>query len=296
MSDSIQGWDSQGWFSYGIFTWPFMCPPGCAAECVTSLRFWPFLILHGGLFYFAALVITVMKSVGLWPKHNPIDERFGNTFFVAWHIPNIVACGPLSIIALSACQDLWSADPKLQYGTGQMPQTVSEAGLWFTSYLILDTIIIIVHGLGSREDYIHHGIFSIVSYITIAECCVPLTCAVLLAQEFSTPALNTFMLLRTFYGMDSLITKLTFLFFAVQFYAIRVVLNTANTILFALEVRKGLNGPSGFDISQSKRYLLLTVLVCATCLQLHWGRSIALKIVKALSGDSKSPKNSKKAK
>merc|ERR1712224_1147129 len=117
-----------------------------------------------------------------------------------------------------------------------------------------DTVIITIHRLSSKELYIHHLIFAAVAYIVIGHCICPLTCAVLLAQELSTPALSIFLLLRAFVGMKRMVTMLTFVVFAIQFYAIRVGLNTVNTVRFALEVIKGTNGPSGFDTSQPVRY------------------------------------------
>merc|ERR1719160_525895 len=87
-------------------------------DCVWSLQFWPFLAIQGGLFYFAVLTITLLKSQELFPEHTGFDERWGNTFFVAWHFPNIFSALPISIMGLSAFFELWSADPKWQYGTG----------------------------------------------------------------------------------------------------------------------------------------------------------------------------------
>lgn len=285
----------QGWFGEGAFRWPLLCPPtNCPIDCVTSLRFWPYVAFSAVIFYVAALIITVLKSIGRWPEHNGINTRFDNTFFVAWHVPNIFACIPLSIMALSASWDLWSADSKLQYGSGTTPHKLSEAGIWFCSYLVLDTVLITVHRLGTKEDYLHHGIFSIVGYVIVMNCSLNLTAAVLLSQELSTPALNVFQWLRAFAGPDNVVTQATFILFALQFCATRVVLNTANTLMFALEVKKAVNGSSAFDISQPLQWLLLVVLVAASCLQLYWAKGIANIIYKAMRGISPDPDVKKK--
>jgi hypothetical protein len=278
----------QGWFDAGIVGWPLICPPACPMDCVTSFHFWPFFVIQAGLYYLTVFVITMLKSLELFPHHNGVDERWSNTFFVAWHFPASLTGIPISITALSGCFELWSMDPEVQYGSNEaipphIVQKLSNSGIWFCSYLIADTILMTIHRIASKEDYFHHGIFAIVGFTIVIQCCVPLTVSVLLAQELSVPAMNAFVVLRAFVGMDSIATKMAFIIFALQFFPIRVFLNTVNTFWFALEVMKSVGGSTSFGISWPIRCLILTVLVTATCLQLYWAKGITMKVIKSFS-------------
>eukprot|EP00440_Ansanella_granifera_P070850 gb/GFBE01076894.1/.p1 GENE.gb/GFBE01076894.1/~~gb/GFBE01076894.1/.p1 ORF type:complete len:282 (+),score=44.87 gb/GFBE01076894.1/:1-846(+) len=275
----------QGWFG----AWPLFCSAKSSRpiDCLGHGEFWPFVILHGGLFYGSALLIILMKQQGKWPDHTGFDAKFSSSFYVAWHIPMIIMSIPLGLLSLAGAYELWmSGDPIRQYGSG-IPTLINEAATWFTCYFALDTLLMIIHQLGSLEMYIHHLIFGSVAGLLLMRSACPMTGAILIAQELSTPALNTFTLLRAYKGLDNLFTQATFLIFAMLFYAFRVILNTIFTLLFLREVFRGFLGPSNFSISAPEQLVLAVALLAGAALQLHWGRMIGKKIYSAIAGDKK---------
>ena len=77
-----------------------------------------------------------------------------------------------------------------------------------------------------------------VTWILLKSCSAGLTTVVLIGQELSTPFLNTFLLLRAYRGMGSLLTQGTFLLFALLFFATRVFMNSYGTFYFIREVSR----------------------------------------------------------
>mmetsp|Transcript_32762 Transcript_32762/g.58069 ORF Transcript_32762/g.58069 Transcript_32762/m.58069 type:complete len:205 (-) Transcript_32762:101-715(-) len=196
---------------------------------------------------------------------------------------------PLSLLCISGAYGTWvTGDPRVMYGPVAQ-SAINESGVWFTSFLATDTLLVTIHSLGGKETYIHHSIFAIVTAVFVVNCACPFTAAMLIAQEFSTPALNAFILLRVYTGLDSMVTQATFLLFALLFYIFRIFLNTLCTALFIMEVVRGFSGPSGFTISQPLQCVTMVVLIGGAGLQLHWGMIIAKKIYGAFAG-SKSEK------
>ena len=66
--------------------------------CIERGGFVPHVALHLGLFYLGALLVALAKRRGiLWSPNN-----FRNLWDVAWHVPNIVQCGPVGLVAFRA--------------------------------------------------------------------------------------------------------------------------------------------------------------------------------------------------
>lgn len=244
----------------------------CPLHCLKELRFWPYAVLHLVLFYGSALAVFVLKQLQMWPKQfdeKHYDKNFDSVFYVAHHIPMTVMSVPLS-------------NTRAMYGpVAQAP--INEAGVWFTSFLATDTLLITIHSLGGKEIYVHHCIFAIITAIFVVNCACPFTAGMLIAQEFSTPPLNAFLLLRVYKGLANVVTQATFLLYALLFYIFRIVLNTFCTVLFIREVFRGFFGSSGFTISQPLQFVTMVVLVGGAVLQFHWGIIITKKIYEAVS-------------
>jgi len=280
----------QGWVGSQRIRWPLWCgtDPPCPMDCITSQQFWPFFVLHGVLFYGTAIVIMALKRYGHWPKHTGFDSRYDSIFYVASHIPMAVMAFPLGIMGLVSAHEIWiSGDPRLQFGELRSPM-INEGCVWFASYLVLDTLLVVIHGYGDKELFVHHAIFGTAAWLGAYQCALPLLGAVFVTQELSTPWLNTFMLLRAYKGLQNLWTQAMFLVFAANFYVFRVMVNSVHCVLFLREVVRGFSQPSNFTISRAAQWLFLALIVGATVLQLHWGRIITKKLYGALRKPSKS--------
>lgn len=281
--ESRMNWQASTY--YEPFHWPLWCDPDdCMIPCIVSWRFVPHAIIHLAIFYFGAAVATILKSRGIvWS-----DKSFSGIFDVAWHVPNLGPCVPMSLMALRAVADLWQGDDaRLSWGAREHP-LVTEPCVWFGTYLAVDSVLMLLHGLGDREMLVHHIIFGVVCFVMFSSCSAPLLGAALLAQEFSTPFLNVFLLLRGYRGMESPMTILAFLLFALAFYAMRVFLNSAVTFGFLKEAYASLTGPPGASeliYSPQELVPLSLVLIVAWAMQLYWGVSIAIKIQRAVAGD-----------
>ena len=266
------------------------CEPNvCPIECFTSFRFLPHAIIHVALFYIAALVIAVLKSLRCWPSPSAFDKRFADTFYVAWHCPVTLTSIPFSIMGLRGAYDLWvSGNVQQQFGNGSMSHPlITEAGVWFFTFIGVDTILCVLHRMVDKEMLLHHAIFGLVCFLVTSTCAFGITTAVLLSQELSTPFLNVFLLFRAFKGVDSSLTIVTFLAFSAFFYAVRVVLNSFAMLLFVRVLYSALTGAPTVTMSsfeQGVMALLAVPLLAGQLLQLKWAKLIATKIISAASG------------
>jgi len=141
--------------------------------------------------------------------------------------------------------------------------------------------------------YLHHLIFAVVTWILLKSCSAGLTTVVLIGQELSTPFLNTFLLLRAYRGMGSLLTQGTFLLFALLFFATRVFMNSYGTFYFIREVYRNQSSfaPSTLAaMTAMERYAVVVALIAGSAMQIYWARTIAGKIYGALSGKPKEGK------
>lgn len=274
----------EGWFDLGPLSWPLFCPAdaGCPLECVFAFRVLPFVLLQGGTFYLSAFFIQLLKEAEIFPEHTGVDKSFSSTLYVAWHVPNSLTCFPMGLLGLAGAHRLWlSGDPGLLYGTmdPRYAPLINDAAVWFVTFLVVDTILITIHGLGDKGIYIHHAVFAAVSVILMGTCACPFIAGVLIGQEVSTPALNQFYLLRGFKGLGSIWTQVMFMMFAFFFYITRVFINTAATLHFLLYVYRSLTtDTSAFEIGVSTRALLSAVLLAGVVLQLRWAAIIAGKL------------------
>ena len=219
---------------------------------------------------------------------------FKTVFHVAWHVPNIISCVPVSLGALETVQRLLGDDDAARFGTFDTVKDYAllEACVWFGTYLALDTVLATVHKMADVELAVHHLIFASVCYIMFSSGTAPLVGAALIVQELSTPFLNSFLLLRGFCGLGSLWTQLAFGCFALTFYATRVGLNTAVTSLFLRELYRGfVGGTTHLMYSRVEQMLLAAALVGGWCLQVYWGITITKKLIGAIRGEaSEKPK------
>lgn len=163
-----------------------------------------------------------------------------------------------------------SDDEAVQWGHITDPYII-EAATWFVTYLAVDTVIVLIHGLGGRDIAVHHTIF-FACYALAPSSSAPLVTGVLIGQELSTPFLNSFLLLRGFKGMGSAATQTMFVGFALAFYGVRVFLNTYVTGLLWLQVYEvvRLGKPAYMVLSEPRRVPFL----CARAGD--WVRSTAL--------------------
>lgn len=246
-------------------------------------EFLPFLLLQFILFYASALLIIALKRKNKWPDHTGFDKKFDSPFYVAWHVPMIFMSLPMGSMALAGSYELWlSGDIGKMHAPGDMGPLISEVSTWFICFFVMETVQMIVHGLGSVEMYLHHLIFGSVALIIFRGCACPFTGAMLIAQEMSTPALNMFILLRAYIGLESLVTQCMFLLFAILFLIFRIVFNTMVTIYFFRAVWDGVIG-----ISPIEQCILSVAIAGGALLQMKWGGQICSKIYGAFFGGAK---------
>eukprot|EP00928_Gymnodinium_smaydae_P052932 TRINITY_DN3704_c0_g5_i1.p1 TRINITY_DN3704_c0_g5~~TRINITY_DN3704_c0_g5_i1.p1 ORF type:complete len:303 (+),score=23.67 TRINITY_DN3704_c0_g5_i1:49-957(+) len=271
----------QGWLGSGLLSWPLFCSPSPATPgaCLSSGDALPYFLIHGALFYGSVIVITCLKRFNMWPAHTGVDKAFDNTLHVAWHIPLTFTSIPMSALALASAYGLWvSGDPERMYG-GVLDPVSNEAATWFACFYIIDCFIIVAHRLCTKEMFVLHCIFGVVLFILTSRVQYPLIGMVLIAQEMSTPALNVFSLLRAFKGLQCVWTQLSFLVFALLFFAFRVFMNLYGTSLFLPEIASNMNGPTLNSLEQA---MLAIAVAGGALLQLYWAQMIAKKIYQAL--------------
>ena len=269
-----------------LLPWTLWCAPGeCILPCFAKFGFVPHAALHISLFYFSAFLAWIARRRGVtWSS-----EELPTVFHVAWNVPNIVACVPIGLAALNvAWRMLIHGEDSERYGhlDTYNDLEVAECCVWFGTFLAVDIVLVLVHGLAEdRLLYVHHGIFASICYIMFQGCTAPLVGASLIAQELSTPFLNAFTILRGFLGLNSLLTQITFVAFTLTFYALRVGLNGVMTSLYLREVYRSFQGGPGAShllYSPVERVVLAVVLVGGAALQLYWAWQITVKLVEAI--------------
>lgn len=281
-----------GWFGSGIVSYPLWCPVDrpCPLDCFSAYQFWPFVAIHAGLFYGSAFGVLLLKRAGMWPEQATLkhrDGKFDSAYYVAWHVPMAVMAVPLSAIALGGAWEAWVSGTPSMYGKNSSA-LVSEACVWFSCFLALDTVLALVHGLGDRSLYAHHCIFGVACVLFSSRCGPAFTGCMLIAQEFSTPMLNAFILLRVYKGLDSTLTQAVFLLFALLFFIFRVFANTVVTVMFLRQVYLStIHGDSSLALSLLEQVMSSAVVVGGTAMQLSWGLMIAKKIFNAVRGSAK---------
>jgi hypothetical protein len=233
-----------------------------------------------------AVAIGVLKLLNMWPDHTGFDKAFDSCFYVAWHFPMAIMAFPMSFLALTGAYDLWIEGDltKMYSAPGGFSPRNNEAAAWFACFFAVDSILVIIHGLGNKELLVHHSIFGVVLCILTWHCACPFTGVMLVAQEMSTPALNTFTLLRAYKGLESIWTQAMFLIFAICFFTFRVFLNLGVTALFILEVTRGMSGPSNLTMPLVEQLILTVAISGGAGLQLYWSKNIAKKVYGAIFG------------
>lgn len=255
-------------------------------SCINRLGFVPHAALHVASFYLSAAVFYQLKRRGIVSD----SKHFDNALYVGWHVPNILACGPYGIAGLRvAWRLLWFGDSAERFGVLDTHNDLEmvEAFVWFGTFLVCDSLLVLFHRLGDKEILLHHTIFASVCFVMFRGCTAPFVGAVLVAQEVSTPFLNSFSILRAYLGLGSPLTQAVFLAFAVSFYAVRIGLNTVMTYIFLREVYTSFVGPPGASsllYSPAEQIVLAVVLSGAWLLQCSWARLIFKNLLKAAKG------------
>lgn len=251
-----------------------VCGDGaCFMDCVLSGDFWPMVLVALAVFY---CTVAILKFLPLSPK----DPEFANIFHVAHHAPSLVLTIPISWYSLrSIFTDLWNLEPEKQYGSiagVSSHNDIVEANGWFVAFLIIDTVLMIVHGLGKADGYIHHAVFSVFLFSQLGggHCCSPYLVAGLLAQEASSPLLNVFLLLRGFIGLEKILTQVVFVLFAAVFMSTRVV------GLSWIVVRWLLNYQPCYQ--PYERIIMTSTVLLSLVLQYHWAQIIVKNLLKGL--------------
>jgi len=273
-----------------MLPWSLWCEPGdVILTCITErLGFVPHAALHVGTFYVSSFVASMLARRGIVSDKS--DKEFKSAIYVGWHVPNIVACGPFGLASLRvACRLLWSGDSVQRFGALDTINDLEivEACVWFGTYLVCDSILAVAHRLGDRELLLHHSIFAAVCVVMFRGCTAPFVGAALVAQELSTPFLNSFQVLRAYLGLSSVVTQAAFALFALSFYAVRVCLNSVMTYIFLREVYASFVGPPGASslvYSRAEQLVLAVVLSGGWVLQCYWARMILKNLLKAGKG------------
>merc|ERR1712183_953739 len=114
-----------------------------------------------------------------------------------------------------AAYNFWlHGDAKASWGY-LYDRRVIEVGTWFGTYLFTDLILGLLHNVMDIMMYVHHFIFIFMYVVHFWPPVGPgYSGSVLMAQEISSPFLNSFLLCRGFLGDGSLITKIAFFLFA----------------------------------------------------------------------------------
>lgn len=255
-------------------------------DCIGSYGFVPHALVHLTLFYVGTAAAALAWRSGVrWNT-----ELFATSLHIGWHTPLIVTSVPVGVAMLQTALRLLGEDDQARFGELDKFKdlAVTEACVWFGTFLALDTVLIFLHKLAEKpmEMIVHHAIFAAVCSIMFRGCSAPLVGAALIAQELSTPFLNVFLLLRGFRGLESLVTQLAFACFALTFYAVRAVLNTLVTALYVRELYRGFGGGSSQLLYSTGEQLVLgAALLGATALQLYWTKSITQKLLGAIRGE-----------
>lgn len=268
-----------------LYPYSLWCVPGDAImPCLARWGFVPHAILHVVLFYGSYAMARVAWRRGVrWDTQN-----FRTAFHVAWHVPNIVTCVPVGLAMFQTAWRLLGEDDAARFGKLDTYKdlAVTECCVWFGTFLAVDTVLITAHRMAEFETFIHHAIFAYICYIMFRGCTAPLVGSALIAQELSTPFLNSFLLLRAYRGLGSVWTQLCFVGFALTFYAFRVCLNTAVTFLYLREAYRGLwlGARSQLLYSTAEQCLLAAALASGWALQIYWGGTITKRLVQAAMG------------
>ena len=166
---------------------------------------------------------------------SPRFAAFANPFAAAALVPELVSCLPIGATAVSLFFEWSDLAPPMAYGplaNVWYSQKLVDLEVWFAALLVVDLVIITVHGLGSLETYVHHVIFGGLGALAVRSCAMPLVAAALLAQEVSTPLQKAFLLTRAFHGPDSSAAQILFVAFAALFFCFRVLFNALVTATF----------------------------------------------------------------
>merc|ERR1740130_1353708 len=124
-----------------------------------------------------------MKRWELWPEHTGLDKKFDSTWQVAYHFPMTFIAPPMCFSACKGLYEIWdSGDLSRQYGDGFDPALLDPA-TWFVCYFALDTVLVIVHGLGTMATYVHHLIFGVIIALLLGPCGCQFTVGMMITQE-----------------------------------------------------------------------------------------------------------------
>ncbi|CAE8596500.1 unnamed protein product, partial [Polarella glacialis] len=211
-------------------------PGVCGLTCIFSSGCLPMIALHLGVFYGSSTFVIVLRRLGLMPTPTEKSPEFKCSFYTGWHLPGAIMSFPIALQGILAMAELAGTDSDAQASALASP-FVQEGCTWFYVYLLVDTVLITLHGIGSKEIYVHHLIFLLIGVALVegekmgGQCCMALNgrkeglmAAGLLTQEASTPLLNLFMLLRAFKGLEHTLTQIAFMLFAVLFFVFRIVI------------------------------------------------------------------------
>ena len=268
----------------GMLPYPLLCSPDAGIlPCFAAGGWIPHAVCHLFTFYLGFAFVAMGRRRGIvWS-----DQSFKKAEEVAWHFPMIVTCFPFGLAAFRAMWRLLSSgDDAARFGPLDTRSDLEllECFVWFGTYLGVDFVLIALHKMGDAETFFHHILFGSVCYVMFRGCTAPFVGAALIAQELSTPFLNSFLLLRGYRGLSSAITQLVFALFAVTFFVFRVGLNTLTTLLFLREFGRSIFGGSHLLYSPHEQAVLAVVLTGGMCLQLYWARAIVQKLSKAMAG------------
>ncbi|CAE8616341.1 unnamed protein product, partial [Polarella glacialis] len=217
-------------------------PGVCGLTCIFSSGCLPMIALHLGVFYGSSTFVIVLRRLGLMPTPTEKSPEFKCSFYTGWHLPGAIMSFPIALQGILAMAELAGTDSDAQASALASP-FVQEGCTWFYVYLLVDTVLITLHGIGSKEIYVHHLIFLLIGVALVegekmgGQCCMALNgrkeglmAAGLLTQEASTPLLNLFMLLRAFKGLEHTLTQIAFMLFAVLFFVFRIARTSQSSL------------------------------------------------------------------
>lgn len=178
------------------------------------------------------------------------------------------------------------SDPKLEPWRRE-GVLVALAAFAVVTFLVADTVILLIHRQFTADYVVHHIAFISAGYITRSNCILPFNGACLLAMEVSTPFLNYICLLRHREGYTRSTTVA-----GICFFLLFVIFRVGLGIYSALQLWK--EGENAFPahIPKWQVYFMPVAITLCVCVQLYWLPGIVRQFVSRLQG-LHAPPNSK---
>lgn len=156
---------------------------------------------------------------------------------------------------------------------------VALAALAVITFLVADTVILLIHRQFTPDYVVHHVAFITAGYITRSKCVLPFNGACLLAMEVSTPFLNYILLLRHREGYARSTTVAGIIFFLL-FIIFRVCLG----IYSASQLwKEGANAFPPYMPKWQVWFMPAAITLCV-CVQLYWLPGIVRQFVFGVKG------------